>query len=145
MARTFLAFRIEHVDTGEGPYNGPDWPGRDDMAFDHSNWAHPSPTRDPALRRYMTFAHFCGLDSPERLYAWFVDHWDALAGSAEDYVVRIFRARHGSARGHNGQVIFRKDTATVLDTLTLDTFVGLFEPDEEDDLPSMKYLTPDWP
>lgn len=111
-----LTFRVEHRETGEGPYNGPEWDGQNEMRFVHSGGDHPSPMRDTKLRRRMSWAHRCACDSPASLLAWFDGFWEELDESGE-YDVVIHEVRTKTV-GDYGQVVYHADTAREVSSYT---------------------------
>lgn len=117
-----LVFRVEDAN-GMGPYqdssaNTDCWT----LCADHADMFHPSPLRDSKLRG-ISPDEFCALDSPEALLRWFRGWLERLAEFG--FVVTIYNARYARV-GENGQALFRKERATLRDTLDIDTFLGLF-------------------
>lgn len=125
MARSFFVYRVEHPESGVGPYNGGYWKGLSDMRSDHSDNNHLAPPWDkalrPIMRRYGSDAQ-CGTATSDALRAWFAGHWDNLA--AAGFVVRKVRAYAGSTRGEHGQAVYRASDARVVETFDIDTFVS---------------------
>lgn len=67
-------WRVEHRETHQGPYNGPDrsplWP----MFDAHSDLYHPTPDFDPGIGFGAMLTHsdwIFGFGSPDSLYDWF--------------------------------------------------------------------------
>lgn len=123
-----LIFRVEHRETGAGPYTGSRWPGQRDMSSEHTwDGQHPDPAR--CFRLFgIKYDQQCGCKSPASLLAWFDGWWDQL--DDHGFVVRVIRGRRRV--GHRGQVLYRPARSRVVGTLDIETFRELFADHQEE-------------
>jgi hypothetical protein len=121
---TVTVYRVEHHQTGEGPYNGPYWDRYVDMAMAHRDRKHPAPWMDRDLSGIRS-DEVCACDSPKSLRDWFARFWGDLADAG--YVVRVYDVPERHVRtGKHGQAVFHRASALQQGTFTAAGFLAWF-------------------
>lgn len=116
-----LVYRIEHKETGTGPFRSE---GMDNVAslwgqayWDASDSMHPIPL-DDGLKDFVG-THVFGLPTFDMVFHWFERIWNRLR--FRDFVLRVYDVNESDSMvGKSGtQVAFRKDRATLVEEMTL--------------------------
>lgn len=110
-------WRVEHIDTGKGPYAVSSNEGVYSMLmgpFDHGNMdTHPSPSSDDmdhdGLRGIWDYNHRHGFATFEKLMAWFEDTEALLDGNG--YIIACYELPDNHVLVGRHQVIFNIEEA----------------------------------
>lgn len=118
-----IIYRIEHPDSGKGPYCHEDYLYDDDTMNDYSDeltefqgelFLSHCDDEHPALKRPGCIS---GCDSLETLHRWF----DGFIGDMRylGFVLKVYSMKRVEKKDHTGQVIFRRKNATLIETRPL--------------------------
>lgn len=121
-----LIYRVEHKDTGEGPYSYDMHKTYTDerikiMGASQDRETHPSVWFDihPSQCALNPLDYFCGFDSIEALLIWFAGWYDTLQSNG--FIVSIYDAQYTNHGTY--QSTFHKPTATIVSKVSIESLL----------------------
>lgn len=118
--RTKRVYRVEHKDTGDGPYNS------GDSSHYTINGLHPTHSNSddhPGVQvdvwEFVSGVHYCGFSTLDQAHEWFKGFKQKLR--RHGYVINVYEApATGLYLGISGkQLVFLRDDSVKVDTLPI--------------------------
>lgn len=105
-----LVWRIEHKESGIGPYREDDsrnvWKILNkDFSYHSDQDVRPAPIRD--LDRYIEEDEYCGFHSKRAIFEWF-EKEEVVALMKHNYRIKIYRPKEYVLGKSNKQIFFKK-------------------------------------